>query len=194
MIIVGTALVSEDIVEAAFACQLNACQGACCVEGDWGAPLEQDELAQIEKNYPSIAAHLTEESRQSIASAGFFEHDDDESPVTRCLPDGACVFAIREDGITLCGIEQAYRRGDSDFMKPISCHLYPIRVAEYGEFTVMNYHRWDICKPACQAGKEQEKPLYRFLENALKRKMGEAWYHELEAMAEAWKAWSGGKK
>jgi hypothetical protein len=191
MIIVGEALLSEDILEAHFACQLQQCKGDCCVQGDVGAPLEEAEVSMIESELPAMMVVLPERSQAMLKSGPFWERDQDEEAVIRCHPDGTCVFAISEQGITLCGMEQAWRQGLTAFRKPISCHLYPIRSKNYGEFTVMNYHRWDICQSACTAGRTQEIPLFRFLKEALIRKMGPSWYAELEAVAAARASGSG---
>jgi hypothetical protein len=191
MIIVGEALLSEDILEAHFACQLQQCKGDCCVQGDVGAPLEEAEIPIIESELSAMLEVLPERSQELLNSGPFWERDQDEEAVIRCHPDGTCVFAINEQGITLCGMEQAWRQGLTAFRKPLSCHLYPIRSKNYGEFTVMNYHRWDICQSACAAGRTQEIPLFRFLKEALIRKMGPSWYEELEAVAAARTSGSG---
>jgi hypothetical protein len=186
MIIVGNALLSEDILEAHFACQLQQCKGECCVQGDAGAPLAEEEIPIIEAALPAISSVLSDNSREMLSEGAFWERDNDGEAVIRCHPDGACVFAVRENGLTLCGMERAWQQGLTAFKKPLSCHLYPIRSGNYGEFTVMNYHRWYVCQPACKAGQEQQMPMYRFLKEALIRKMGPAWYDELETVAEAW--------
>lgn len=191
MLIVGEALVSEDILEGHFACQLHLCKGECCVQGDAGAPLDEAEIATIEAALPAIKEVLPENSKALLAQAEFWERDSDGEAVISCHPDGACVFAIRENGVTLCGMERAWQQGLTEFKKPISCHLYPIRINNYGEFLVMNNHRWYICKSACIAGHEQQIPLYKFLKEALIRRMGASWYEELEAIAEARAAGSG---
>jgi hypothetical protein len=191
MLIIGEALVSEDILEEHFACQLHLCKGECCVQGDAGAPLDEEEIAVIEAALPAILDVLPENSRALLAQKEFWERDNDGEAVIRCHPDGACVFAIRENGVTLCGMERAWQQGLTEFKKPISCHLYPIRINNYGEFLVMNYHRWYICQSGCRAGQEQQMPLYRFLKEALIRKMGPSWYAELEAVAEARSSGSG---
>jgi hypothetical protein len=191
MLIVGQTLVSEDILEAHFACQLHQCKGECCVQGDVGAPLAEEEIPLIKADLPGMMNVLPENSRDLLSGQEFWERDSDGEAVIRCHPDGACVFAIRENGITLCGMEQAWRQELTAFRKPLSCHLYPIRCHEYGEFTVMNYHRWEICGSACAAGMAQQIPLFRFLKDALIRKMGPAWYEELEAIAAARASGSG---
>lgn len=187
MIIVGKALVSEDILERKFACQLNACKGACCVQGDAGAPLEEEELEIIEKELPSIMPFMSEEGRKLLGERGFHEIDSDGDLGTVCAPTGECVFVNYNNGIAVCSIEKAYLQSKTWFKKPLSCHLYPIRAKKYGEYIAMNYHHWDICSPACKAGEEGNVEVHKFLREALIRKMGPKWYTELEEVAAAWK-------
>jgi len=190
MIIVGEALISEDILENHFACRLDKCKGACCVQGDAGAPLESAEIDILNRELAAIRPFLSSEGLKMIEDAGFSEPDptsaEETAAVTKCLPGGECVFLVYDNGVAVCGIERAFLAGATDFRKPISCHLYPIRTKQYGDYTVMNYHRWDICSPACDAGKEMQMPLYRFLQEPLERKMGKAWYAELEQIGKDW--------
>lgn len=187
MIIVGDVLLSEDILEKKFACQLHKCQGACCVQGDAGAPLETEEIEIIHQELNAVRPFLDSASLQSIEQNGFHETDASGEAVTRCLPGGECVFVVYEGTTAVCGIEKAWLTGATAYRKPISCHLYPIRAKKYGEYVVMNYHNWDICKPACAAGDELKMPVYRFLREALIRKKGEKWYRELDELANNWK-------
>jgi len=180
-------LVSDDIVEEQFICNLNVCKGACCIEGDLGAPLEEEETAILEKIYPDIKDILTPQSRDKIAVEGLWQYSKKEGYTTSLMNDGACVYLIYDElGIAKCGIEEAHRQGLTDFLKPISCHLYPIRVSKLpgDEWEALNYHKWDICKAACALGKEHKVPIYRFLKNALVRAYGEDFYEELDAAAE----------
>ena len=181
MILVGNAVLSDDIKENFFVCDLEACKGACCVEGDSGAPLEDDETKILEEIYPFVKDYITEEGRQAIAAQGTWVIDSDGDKVTPTL--GAkreCAYALYDQrGILKCGIEQAYLDGKISWKKPISCHLYPIRVTKYDQYDALNYNRWHICDPACQLGKSLQVPLYVFLKEALVRKYGEAWYAEL---------------
>ncbi len=186
MLIVGNALVSEDVLDKQFACQLSQCHGACCVKGDAGAPLEASEIAIIAQEMEKIQPFLSEEGKETIIEQGFHTLDPEGESVTVCRPEGECVFVVYEGLTAVCGIEKAYYAGQTTFKKPISCHLYPIRAKQYGEYLALNYHKWEICEPACQAGKAQQIPVYRFLKDALIRKMGEEWYTELAAVAADW--------
>lgn len=181
MILVGNAVLSDDIKENFFVCDLEACKGACCVEGDAGAPLEEEETKILEEIYPLVKDYLTEEGRKVIESQGPWVIDKDGDKGTPTIGDNReCAYAqYDERGILKCGIEQAYLDGKVNFKKPISCHLYPIRVTKYDQFDALNYDRWDLCDPACSLGKSLQVPLYRFLKDALVRKYGEDWYEGL---------------
>lgn len=184
MIIHGSALVSEDLIEKHFICDLSKCKGACCVEGEFGAPLSRDEITLLEKELPAIKPYLTPEALAEIEKKGFWELDVDKEEVTTCLPTGECNFSYRdEQGILSCGIEKAWKAGATDFRKPLSCHLYPIRVSKVGDYEALNYHRWEVCKPACKLGSKHKVPVYKFLQDALIRKFGKDWYDELEEIA-----------
>ncbi len=186
MIILENTLISEDLFDKNFICNLSKCKGACCVEGDQGAPLNEDELEAIERNLEAIKPYLTPASLKAIDEKGSWETDPEGDLVTTCLPSGECNFSRYENGILSCGMEQAWKDGKSNFRKPVSCHLYPIRVAQVGEYEALNYHRWDVCKPACALGDEHQVPVFKFLKDALIRKYGEDWYAELEAIGEAY--------
>ena len=188
MLIVGNALVSEDIIENKFACNTRVCHGACCVQGDAGAPLLAAEISIIEQELPKIQPFLSSAGLKNIEDHGFHTTDPDGESVTTCLPGGECSFLVYEGLTATCGIENAWKAGKTDFQKPVSCHLYPIRAKQYGEYTALNYHRWSICEPACQRGEQENIPVYAFLKEALIRKMGEAWYEELTAVAADWKS------
>lgn len=181
----GKTIVSEDIIEKDFVCNLSACKGACCVDGDAGAPLEEDETQILDKIYPKVKPFLTKKSREVIAEKGTWiknEWGELETP----LIDGAdCVYVIFDKNKTaLCAIEEAYNQGEIDWKKPVSCHLYPVRVSNYSEFSAVNYHKWEICDDACTLGKELQVPVYKFVKQALVRKFGQNWYDELEKVAE----------
>ncbi len=185
MLIVQDIFVSADVIEEHFLCNLNACKGACCWEGDLGAPLEIEELATLERIYEEVKPFLRTKSIEVIESSGLYEYyEEEEEYGTNLMPDGACVFMTYDElGIARCGIEQAYRAGKTDFYKPISCHLYPIRVHKSEEtgFEALNYDRWDICAAACEAGEKVKLPIYRFVREAIVRKYGAAFYEELDA-------------
>lgn len=187
MIIVQDKLVSEDIVEEHFICNLKKCKGACCWEGDSGAPLELEELAILDEIYPKVRPYLTKEGRKVIDTEGGYVQDpDDGTWGTTLVNNGPCAFMTKDSiGTALCGIEQAWKEGIVDFKKPISCHLYPIRVLknELQGFEALNYDRWDICSAACTLGEEHQVPVYEFLKEAIIRKYGEEFYDELDAAA-----------
>lgn len=184
MISVDNCLLSDDVVDKHFSCDLNACKGACCVEGDAGAPLDLDETPIIEKHLEKIKEEMDEEGLKSLELQGVSELDPFDNPVTTCKPNKQCTFAIRENGMLLCAIEKANQKHDFGFPKPISCHLYPIRMNKYGESYALNYHKWSICSAACDKGKKEQVRVYEFAKTALVRKFGENWYAKLEALVE----------
>jgi hypothetical protein len=184
MLIVENAYLSDDLRDKFFVCNLQKCQGACCVEGDVGAPLEKAETKILEDIYPKIAPFLSEAGRQAIEAQGTWTTDSEDDFVTPTIGKRECAYAVYDEkNILKCGIEQAHLQGATDFPKPISCHLYPIRITQYEQYEALNYHRWDICSPACNLGESLGVPVYKFLKNALIRKYGEAWYAELEKEA-----------
>lgn len=188
MIIIQDTLVSEDVLEENFVCDLNACKGACCVEGDSGAPLELDELDKLEEVYEEVKPYLRPEGIKAIEEKGLYTVDSDGDFVTTLVGEhGECAFVFYDErGIAKCGIEQAYRDGKIDWKKPISCHLYPVRLEKLKDYTALNYHRWGLCDPACKLGDELKVPVYKFLKEPLIRKFGETWYAELEEVAKVW--------
>ena len=180
----GKALVSEDILKKEFVCNLEACKGACCVEGEAGAPVEEDETKILEELYSKVKPYLRPEGIQAIESQGTFVKGEDGDWETPLVNGKECAYAqFDEKGTARCGIEDAYNEGVIHFRKPISCHLYPVRIREYAEFTAVNYHHWPICDDACILGKNLGVPTYVFVKNALIRKFGEEWYAELEQIA-----------
>lgn len=184
MIAIDNILVSDAVVQDYFTCNLNACKGACCVEGESGAPLETEELEILEKIYPLVKPYLTEEGISEIESKGFFTHDKKEGYKTPLINNGACAYIRYENDIAQCGIQKAWREGKVDFEKPISCHLYPIRVTKSRSgMTHVNYEQWDICKPGCALGEQLKMPLYQFVKEALVRKFGEEFYVTLDLAA-----------
>ncbi|MBR9915999.1 MAG: DUF3109 family protein [Algicola sp.] len=181
----GKTIVSEDIIEKDFVCNLSACKGACCIDGDAGAPLDPEEVSILKEIYPKVKPFLRQEGLDAIEAQGTHittEFGDFETP----LINGAdCAYVIFDDKKTaLCGIEEAYNQGAISWKKPVSCHLYPIRIKSYTEFSAVNYDRWDICSDACTLGKELQVPVYKFVKEALIRKFGEDWYAELEKVAQ----------
>ncbi len=186
MIIIGNTLVSEDLFDQEFICNLSACKGSCCIEGDSGAPVKLEEKEAIEKEMQKIVPYLSEASLQDIEKRSGFEIDEDGEWVTTCLPTGECNFVRRdENGILCCGIEKSFLAGESKIRKPSSCYLYPIRVIKVGDYEALNYHRWDICKAACALGKQEKVAVYQFLKEPLIDRFGAAWYAELTEVAQA---------
>jgi len=180
MIKVGEVLVSDDIKEKEFVCNLEKCKGACCVEGDYGAPLEDDELEILREIYPQVKPYLTPEGIKAIEEQGTHVLDDDGDFSTPTIGGKECAYSLYDEkGILKCGIEQAYYDKKISWKKPISCHLYPIRITKKKNFEAVNYHKWEICSPACTFGKELGVPIYKFLKDPLIRKYGQAWYDEL---------------
>lgn len=184
MIAIDNTLVSEDLIKQQFVCDLARCKGACCVEGDAGAPVAPDEYDALKRNYEKFKPFLTPAGIAAIEKYGFYLKDKDGDITTPLVGgDKECAYTIFENGIAACGIEKAYLEGKSDFRKPISCHLYPVRISYFKDYDAVNYHEWEICDPACKLGKSLKVPVYRFLKDALIRKYGEAWYKKLEAAA-----------
>jgi len=179
----GKTIVSEEIIENEFVCNLSACKGACCVDGEAGAPLEEEELKKLMDIYPQVKPFLTKQGIKAIEEQGLFITQDGEFETP--LIDGKdCAYITYDDkGVALCGIEEAYNQGEINWKKPVSCHLYPVRVQDYSEFSAVNYHKWEICDDACTLGKELQIPIYKFVKEALIRKFGEDWYTELEKVA-----------
>ncbi|MDQ3394331.1 MAG: DUF3109 family protein [Bacteroidota bacterium] len=180
MILIGNTVISDDIKEGLFVCNLEKCKGACCVEGDLGAPLELEELPILDEIYEDVKAFLSPEGIEAIEQQGKYVLDFEGDYSTPTIDDKECAYAtFDEKGILKCGIEQAYLHGKTSFKKPISCHLYPIRISKYDEYDAINYDRWSICNAACTFGAELNVPLYKFLKEALIRKYGLEWYNEL---------------
>ena len=174
-------IISDDIFEVKFACDLNACKGWCCVEGDAGAPLTEDEALILDEIFPKIKQYLPDKALKTIEKKGLYEYDEDGDLVTTTVNDKECVFAYFDNnGIVKCAIEKAYFDGVVDFRKPISCHLYPIRLKNYEEFVAINYDKQEICNVALIKGKKENIPLFKFLKEPLIRKFGEEFYSGLE--------------
>ena len=184
MIVVDDKLISEDIREKQFVCDLSACKGACCIEGDAGAPLQQEETLILDEIWPKVKPYLRKESVKAVEKQGKWVKDSWGEFETPLLNGKECVYVIFEGGRALCGIEKAQREGKIDYLKPISCHLYPIRITHNSTIEVdhLNYDKWDICSPACDLGAKLKVPVYKFLKEPLIRKYGEAFYDKLEAI------------
>ena len=182
MLVVNDVLVSDEVVQEHFICDLDACKGACCWEGDFGAPLEKAELSILDEIYDSIKDFLTSDGHAAIEAQGKYVFFEEMGKYGTTLVNGAaCAYLTYDhEGIAKCGIEIAHQAGACDFLKPISCHLYPIRVkSEVAGFEGLNYERWHICSPACKLGKKEKVPVYVFLKDALIRKYGAEFYEEL---------------
>jgi hypothetical protein len=181
---IGKTIVSEDIIEKDFLCNLSACGGACCVDGDAGAPLDKEEAKILEEMYPKIKPFLRKEGIAEIEKQGTSITSEWGELETPLINNADCAYVIYGERKTaLCGIEEAYNSGAIDWKKPVSCHLYPIRVKEFSEFSAVNYDKWEICDDACALGKELQVPIYKFVKQALIRKFGQNWYDELEKVA-----------
>lgn len=184
MIEIEDTIVSLDIVEDYFLCDLARCKGACCVEGDSGAPLEKEELAKLEAVLPEVWNDLSPKAQVIIKRQGVAYIDTEGDIVTSIVDGKDCVFTCYDaEGTCKCAIEKAYREGRVDFYKPVSCHLYPIRVTQYRDFRAVNYHKWSVCKPAMILGKKENLRIYKFLKEPLIRKFGESWYQALDTCA-----------
>lgn len=187
----GKTIVSEDIIEKEFVCNLGACKGACCIEGEAGAPVTKEEVAILKEIYPKVKPYLRPEGIKAIEGQGTHVVTDLSELETPLVNGKECAYVTFSDlpagqvgnGTAGCGIEDAYNDGKIDFKKPISCHLYPVRVQDYSEFAAVNYHKWPICNDACSLGQELKVPVYKFVKEALIRKFGENWYLELEKVA-----------
>ena len=180
---IGKTLVSEEILENAFVCDLNACKGACCVEGTSGAPLLEEELGILDDIYPKVKPYLRSEGIKAIEEQGTYVKGSDGEWETPLVHDRECAYVVFEKGVAQCGLEKAHKSGATNWAKPVSCHLYPVRVREYTQVTAVNYHQWHICDPACGLGSQLEVPIYKFVREALIRKFGADWYSELEEVA-----------
>jgi len=184
MILIDDTIVSDDLLEKKFVCSLDKCKGACCIAGDSGAPLEDEEREILEKIYADVKPFLTDRGIEAIEKQGKWLIDTDGEYVTPLVnKKDECAFTIFENGIALCGIEKAYRAGKTDFRKPISCYLYPVRIKKYKTYSAVNYDKWDICSPACKNGEELGVPVFQFVKPALIEKFGEEWYKQLEGAA-----------
>ena len=185
MIQIDDVVVSLDVLREKFLCDLSACKGECCIEGDAGAPVEPDEVEKLEAALPAIWDDLSPEARAVIDRQGVVYIDCEGDLVTSIVNDKDCVFTCYDDrGCCCCALEKAFRAGRTRFYKPVSCHLYPVRVSRYGSYRAVDYHRWDVCKAAVLLGSKENVPVYKFLREPLIRKFGEAWYRELELAAE----------
>ena len=183
MLQIGKTIVSLNLIEKNFVCDLQACKGACCVVGDSGAPLEEDELEIFDDIYSIVEPYLSEEGIRAIDEQGLYTVDDDNDYVTPLINNKECAYTIFENGIAKCAIEKAFFDKKINFRKPISCHLYPVRITKYTEFDAVNYETNKLCADAVNLGNKLGVPVYKFLKEPLIRKYGEEWYKELEYAA-----------
>ena len=180
MLQIGDTIISMDVIESQFICDLCKCKGQCCVDGDAGAPLEEEEYDKINEILPIIWDELSSKAQELITKQGISYRDYDGELVTSIIKGKECVFTyFDENGVCKCVLDTAYRDGRISFPKPISCHLYPIRLQKYKDFTAVNYHNWSVCNPAVKLGKKEGVALYKFLKEPLIRKFGEEWYMEV---------------
>jgi len=180
MIQIGKAIVSLDIFEKQFVCDLGKCKGMCCVYGQSGAPLEDGEIAILQELYPKVKPYMSPAGIAIVEQQGVYTTDFDDDTVTPLVNDSEdCAYANTAKGVVYCAIEKAFTNGEINFRKPVSCHLYPIRITKYDAFEAVNYHHWDICCDALKLGKKKGKPLYVFLKEPLIRKYGAEWYEQL---------------
>jgi hypothetical protein len=180
VLIIDNIMVSDDLYLVNFICPIEKCFGACCVEGDAGAPLEEEEISLTEDHLEQIMEYMIPEGITAVKKSGVFDYDIEGKYVTPLIRGGDCAFINFTDGIAWCAIEKAYEEGKITFRKPVSCHLYPVRISKIGENEAVNYHRWQICNVALEKGNKKGTPLYVFLKDALIRKYGQSWYAKLE--------------
>jgi len=181
-------LISEEIISEEFVCNISKCKGQCCVSGSAGAPLEKGETKILEKLYNKISPFLSKKGRMAIKKQGNYVIGFDGDLETPLIEDKECAYTVFDKGgVAQCGIEKAYNNGAIKWNKPISCHLYPIRVNKYPTFTAVNYHEWSVCDSACSLGAELKVPVYKFVKNALVRKFGKKWFKKLSLFAKDWK-------
>jgi uncharacterized protein DUF3109 len=183
MLQIDDKIISLDVIEKQFVCDLDKCKGACCIHGDSGAPLDQDELLKIDEAYPIVQPLMTEKGIDAVERQGTYTIDQDGDYVTPLVDNKECAYVIFENGIAKCSIEKAYFDKLISFRKPVSCHLYPIRIKKFEKFDGVNYDKNEICKPACKIGEELKVPVYVFVKDALIRKYGKEWYEKLEYAA-----------
>ncbi|MCC8088909.1 MAG: DUF3109 family protein [Rikenellaceae bacterium] len=181
MIEIDDKLVTTEIFSVNFLCDLAKCKGICCVEGNSGAPLEEEEVEILEAEFSKYAPYMKEEGIRAVHEQGFMVVDEDGDLTTPLIDNAECAYVCVKDGVTFCAIERAYLNGDTLFHKPISCHLYPVRVAKFSNGTYgLNFHRWSVCSDAIKNGKEKGIPVFRMLREPLIRKFGQEFYGKLE--------------
>lgn len=187
MILIQEILISSAVIKEQFVCHLEKCKGACCVGGDYGAPIDDDEIPILTEAFEKIKPYMDPSGIKAIEEHGVYQlFDESRFKGVTLREDTACAFVrIDQQGIAHCTIEEAWKDGATDFRKPISCHLYPIRVrkSETRGYNALNYDKWNLCSPACSLGKQLKVPLYQFVKEALVRKYGQEFYDELDQVA-----------
>ena len=174
-------MISDALLDAPFACNVSACLGGCCVQGDSGAPLEPEERETLEQLLPRVRKDLRPEALDVIDEQGVWEEVRPGEYVTTCVNHAECVFVVYDGPVARCAIERAYVEGRISFRKPISCHLFPIRAERFGDIEALNYEQIPLCKPAIKSGRKNDIQVLDFLREPLVRKYGEAWYEAFQA-------------
>lgn len=181
MIEIDDRIISEDILLESFCCDVTKCRGECCVEGNSGAPLDLDEVDILEQEWENYKPYMTEQGVEVIERDGFMVVDQEGDYTTPLINDSQCAYSFEENGITFCAVERAFREGKTGFKKPISCHLYPIRLINFSNGSVgLNYHRWSVCSSAVECGKKLNMPVYMALKEPLVRRFGEEFFDALQ--------------
>jgi hypothetical protein len=183
MLQIENTLVSIDVVKENFKCDIKKCKGLCCVHGDSGAPLEEFELSILKDIYPAIKPYLRYEGIITIENEGNYVIDKDKEYVTPIINGKECAYTVFENGVAKCGIELAFINKKTEFRKPLSCCLYPVRIKKHNTFDAVNYDRWTICEPARELGNIMNLPVYKFVEDALISKYGKEWFKKLIKIA-----------
>lgn len=183
MIAINNTLISEDLLKKKFVCDLNACKGACCVQGESGAPLEKEEIAELKAAYPHVKPYMIQDGIDAVEKQGVYVVDSEGDDTTTLVDGKQCAFSYFENNTAKCAIEKAWQEKKVKFQKPISCHLYPVRVTQKESHDIVGYEKWNVCKPACKCGEKMDVPVYKFTKTALVRKYGKEWFKQLEAAA-----------
>jgi hypothetical protein len=187
LIVIDKVLVSDQVIEEQFVCDLDKCKGDCCEDGDAGAPLEDEELDRIKECFEAVKPHLTEGGLKEIERTGLYRYDREFGWVTPLVDGGICAYGFRDSkGVIRCAFEEAYEKGLTTWKKPVSCHLYPVKTkrSRYDGYEMMNYEpRETLCSPACLLGRKKKVPVYRFLKESIIRKYGTSFYEALDRVA-----------
>lgn len=180
MLQIGNTIISNDLIRQRFSCNLECCKGVCCVKGDSGAPLAQEEAELLESIFDKLSLYMSEDGIKAIEKDGFFIIDTDNDLVTPLIKGKECAYTFFDNDIARCAIEKAYLENKINFRKPVSCHLYPVRIKKYKNFDAVNYEKWDECNSSISFGEKNNIPLYIFVKEALIRKYGDDWFEQLD--------------